>query len=192
MGKPASVTVRDVAGHERVITGVVAEAEVLSRDTGRIVRGRFVIRPAIYRQALGRDCWASQEVTAVDVIKAVLEDYPFTVRYDLTADYPKYPYRVQYREDDWTYISRLTEEEGIYYWFDHGDGESEIVFSDDSKSAPEIDGIPVLPSRHRVKPDQSAVLEVSFSARHLAILCALDDMASRLPGRGGSLSRHEV
>ena len=124
VGTHVSLWLRDAAGGERHVTGCVAEARIVARDTSQIVRGRFVIKPTVYRQRLGRDCWSKQDVTAIDVIREVLEDYPHTIRYDLQGNYPQYPYRVQYREDDWTYIARLCEEEGIYYWFDHGDGES--------------------------------------------------------------------
>ncbi len=167
MGSRAEIIVRDVAHQERLITGIVAEASVVARDTNRTVRGTFVIRPAIYRQALGRDCWSSQDVQVLDVVKAVLADYPGPVRYDVSGSYPTYPYRVQYREDDWTYVSRLLEEEGIYYWFDHGDGESEIVFADTSSASPAIDGIPVLTytPASQLKPDQDSVVDVSFSAK---------------------------
>ncbi len=167
VGAHASITLRDTAGGERVITGCVAEAKVHGWDTDKSSRGTFVIKPSVFRQKLGRDCWASQDVTVIDVIKEVLEDYPYTVRYDITKAYPVYPYRVQYREDDWTYISRLLEEEGIYYWFDHGDGESEIVFADDSRSSPAIDGVAALPytAPSQMRPSMSSVVEVSFSAQ---------------------------
>jgi len=167
MGANATIVLRDTGGGERVITGVVAQAKVHGFDTDRSSRGTFVIRPSVYRQHLGRDCWASQDVTVIDVIREVLADYPSTVRYDITKSYPSYPYRVQYREDDWTYIARLIEEEGIYYWFDHGGGESEIVFADDSRASPEIDGIPALPytPASAMKPNMSSVVEVSFSAQ---------------------------
>lgn len=172
MGKRAEIRLRSMGGQERLLTGIVAEAEVLTRDTDDIVRGRFLVRPAVYRQRLGRDCWSSQDVTVVDVVKSVLADYPGTIRYDLGGSYPQYPYRVQYREDDWTYLSRILEEEGIYYWFDHGngfdigEGESELVFSDDSTSSPMIEGVPMLEytPASQMRPNQEAVTEVSFFA----------------------------
>ncbi len=172
MGKRAEIRLRSMGGQERLLTGIVAEAQVLARDTDDIVRGKFVVRPAVYRQKLGRDCWSSQDVTVLDVVKSVLADYPGTIRYDIGGSYPEYPYRVQYREDDWTYLSRILEEEGIYYWFDHGngfdvgEGESELVFSDDSTSSPMIEGIPLLQytPASQMRPDQEAVTEVSFFA----------------------------
>ena len=33
-------------------------------------------------------------------------------RWELTETYPVFPYRAQYREDDWSYAARLLEEAG--------------------------------------------------------------------------------
>lgn len=166
IGQRAEITLRSQTGQSRLVTGIVAEASLLARDTGQKVRGLFTIKPAVYRQSLGRDCWSQQDVGALDVVKEVLADYPGPVRYDISGSYPIYPYRVQYREDDWTYLARLLEEEGIFYFFDHGDGESELVFADRSSAAASIDGIPVLPftPASQMRHDQESVIEVSFFA----------------------------
>lgn len=166
MGATAHITMRDPSGAQRVVSGLVAEADLIAYDTKRGGGGVFVIRPFVYRQFLGRDCLASQEVSAIDVIKAVLADYTYPMRFDVTRSYPTYPYRVQYREDDWTYLSRLMEEEGIYYWFDH-DASSEVVFADDSTSSPIITGAPMLAflPRNEMVPGTSAVLQASFASR---------------------------
>jgi type VI secretion system secreted protein VgrG len=166
LGSRATIVLRDLAKQSRTVTGIVAEARVISADTDKSVFAKLVVRPAVYRQRLGRDCWSSQDVKVLDVIQEVLEDYPGPVRYDLAGQYPTYPYRVQYREDDWTYLSRLIEEEGIYYWFDHGDGESELVFADTSPAGAAIDGVPLLSftPASQMRPDQDAVVEVSFCA----------------------------
>ncbi len=165
IGGEARLTIRDATGNARQITGIVADilAKTYDADTHR---ADVVIRPKIYRQNLGRDCYAMQEITSVEVIQDVLADYTGKVRYDLTRSYPKYPYRAQYREDDWTYVSRLCEEEGIYYWFDHEDDDSTVVFADTSMASPAIDGVPLLnfTAPSSMRPDQEAVVEVSFEA----------------------------
>ena len=129
IGGRAALTLRDVAGQARVIVGVVTDIHARSFDASTH-RAVLKVRPAIYRQVLGRDCYALQEVSTPQVLKDVLEDYPGKIRYELSRDYPTYPYKVQYREDDWTYVSRLCEEEGVYYWFDHEGDDSAVVFAD--------------------------------------------------------------
>src|SRR5262249_53980993 len=40
-------------------------------------------------------------------------------------------YCVQYRESDFAFVSRLMEEEGIYYFFEHSESEHVLVLADD-------------------------------------------------------------
>jgi len=143
IGTAATLTLCDRAKVTRTVTGVVAEASLRALDNQR-GRATVIIRPNIWRQTLGRDCYASQDVTVVDVVDDVLADFPDPYRWELVRSYPKYPYRSQYREDDWTYVSRFLEEEGIYYYFDHEAG-STLVFCDDSTAAPDIEGGAILP-----------------------------------------------
>lgn len=163
-GTPAEIVLRDVGGGERVVRGVVAEIDLIALDVDR-GQARLVVRPPVYRQRLGRDCYSFQEMTAPDVLKEVLADYPGSVRYELVRAYGHYPYRAQYREDDWTYVSRLAEEEGIYYWFDHED--ASVVFADDSTAAPDIPGIPLITFTEAsgMRPDQEAIVEIGHVAR---------------------------
>jgi type VI secretion system secreted protein VgrG len=165
IGAAASLCLRDQAGRERTVTGVVAEATARALDNER-ARASLVIRPLVWRQSLGRDCYASQDVDVMDVVDDVLADYTGKYRWALTRDYPRYPYRVQYREDDWTYVSRLLEEEGIYYWFDH-EADSIVVFSDNSTAAPDMPGGALFPwvRESALMPKQDAIIELGSTSR---------------------------
>jgi type VI secretion system secreted protein VgrG len=76
-----------------------------------------------------------QEKSARDIIKKVLDERGMAGKYEmkLTKSYPVREYCVQYRENDMAFISRLMEEEGIFYFFTH-DG-SELMVLGDSTSA---------------------------------------------------------
>jgi type VI secretion system secreted protein VgrG len=47
---------------------------------------------------------------------------------------------VQYRESDWAFVCRLMEEEGIFYFFEHGEQESKLVIADDKSAHTPIAG----------------------------------------------------
>ncbi len=49
---------------------------------------------------------------------------------ELTGSYRKWTYCVQYRETDFNFVSRLMEQEGIYYYFRHTDGHNTLVLTD--------------------------------------------------------------
>jgi type VI secretion system secreted protein VgrG len=69
------------------------------------------------------DCRIFQGKTVPEIIKEVFADHSMTLFEDgLNGTYPKREYCVQYRETDFDFVSRLMEEEGIYYFFEHQDG----------------------------------------------------------------------
>lgn len=138
VGAAAQIELRAV-GSSRRISGYVEHVEVLARDNGKM-HVSLRLRPHAHRQSIGRDCYAWQDVSVVDLIQHRLSDVGMPVRYELGKSYDKAEYRSQYREDDWTFLCRSMEEEGIFYWFDHAGGETALVFGDDSRAADDLDG----------------------------------------------------
>jgi len=67
-----------------------------------------------------------------EIVKKVFDEYSVQdAKLDgLTATYSKRTYCVQYRESDFNFVSRLMEEEGIYYFFQHADGKHKLVLAD--------------------------------------------------------------
>jgi type VI secretion system secreted protein VgrG len=138
IGGAATITLRSGAGFERRIHGLVARAGSEVFDEGH-VELTVEVRPAIYPLTLGRDSRVFQDSTVVDIVKKVLTRTTAPTRWEVGPHAP-HVYCAQYREDDWTFCARMLEEEGIYYWFDHGDDESTLVFGDRSTGAADIPG----------------------------------------------------
>jgi type VI secretion system secreted protein VgrG len=137
VGEEAVLTLRDGFGGEQRVRGVIAEATTRASDDDAALR--LVLRPHAFRWTLGRDSRVFQEMSIPDVAREVLADLPAT-RWALAEPHPVHPYCAQYREDDWTFVARLLEEEGIYYTFDHDDDATTLVFADRSGSAPDLEG----------------------------------------------------
>jgi type VI secretion system secreted protein VgrG len=58
-----------------------------------------------------------QDLTAIDIIKKVFGDSGFAdFAVSTSRTYEKRPYTVQYQETDFAFLSRLMEEEGLYYF----------------------------------------------------------------------------
>jgi type VI secretion system secreted protein VgrG len=136
IGAEASVTLFDGYGASRVISGLVTEAVSTCYDDGSVTLA-CTVRSAAYLLLLGRNCRTFHELDVVGVVDAVIGGVPH--RWELGGSYATRPYCAQYREDDWTFVCRLLEQEGIHFWLDHAQG-SMLVFSDDSTAAPELDG----------------------------------------------------
>src|SRR5262245_60722599 len=98
---------------------------------GRYYRYFAVVRPWLWFLTRTTDCRIFQEMTVPDIVKKVFGDHPdadFT--FELTGSYRKWVYCVQYRETDFNFISRLLEEEGIYFYVKHTDGHNTVVLTD--------------------------------------------------------------
>src|SRR5581483_1170112 len=69
----------------------------------------------------------------MDIVKSVLSDFGVTdVQDSTTGTYNARDYCVQYRETAFNFISRLMEDEGIFYFFTHDDGKHTLVLGDAS------------------------------------------------------------
>ena len=139
LGKRAHVVLRDGAGTLRPIRGIVAEARKVVMDQGKATL-ELTIRPDAFRLTLGRDCRVFHDSSVVDIVKSVLARAGVEADWELMGSYHTRVYTAQYRESDWSFVSRLLEEEGIYYWFDHDERESRIVFGDRSAGAADLHG----------------------------------------------------
>ncbi len=78
-------------------------------------------------------CRIFQNKKAPDIIQQVFDDLGFQdYALRLYGSFPEREYCVQYRETDFNFVSRLMEEEGIFYFFEHDNGKHTLVLSNDS------------------------------------------------------------
>ncbi len=168
VGKSAEVILADAFGIlSRSIQGIVAEATRTVSEAGT-AELKVVVRPNCFPLTLSRDSRVFNDMNVQDIIERVLakmgEKVPY--RFDLTDDYDKKDYTAQYREPDWSFVSRLCEDAGIHYWFDHDDAKSVLVFADDSRKAPRIFGGTVLEFLvdTGMKADKELIMELASEA----------------------------
>src|SRR5215470_16443909 len=108
---------------------------------GRYYQYRMVVQSWLWFATRTADCRIFQEKTVPDIIKEVFADHPVAVFEDgLTGKYSKRTYCVQYRETDFNFVSRLMEEEGIYYYFDHQDGRHVLKLVDSDAGHKALEG----------------------------------------------------
>src|SRR5262249_35053930 len=70
-----------------------------------------------------------QELSVPDILQKVLGEYGGLKMNFLAkrSDFPPRNYCVQYRETDFNFLSRLMEEEGLYYYFSHDEDDHTLV-----------------------------------------------------------------
>ena len=84
-----------------------------------------------------------QRKNVPDILKDVMKGV--TVDWKLQGTYEKRDYCVQYRESDFNFASRLMEEEGIFYFFEHADGKHTMVVADDASAIENLAGESEIP-----------------------------------------------
>ncbi|KFE67595.1 type VI secretion system Vgr family protein [Hyalangium minutum] len=106
-----------------------------------------------------------QELSVPEIVSQVLSEGGVRHVLSLKAAYPKREYCVQYRESDLDFVSRLLEEEGIFYSFEHSEDAHVLVLNDASITCPALSGDSHLVFREpsRMVAGGEAVQE--FSAR---------------------------
>lgn len=98
---------------------------------GRVFYYHATVVPWLWLLSRASDCRIFQEMTAPEIIRKVFRDRGFSdFRENLSASYRKWEYCVQYRETDLNFVSRLMEQEGIYYYFEHENGKHTLVLCD--------------------------------------------------------------
>src|SRR5215472_6805833 len=77
------------------------------------------------------DCQIFQQKTIPEIVKKVFQDHGFQDFQDRTqSSYPQREYVVQYRETAFNFVSRLMEEEGIFYFFEHDQNTHKLILAD--------------------------------------------------------------
>lgn len=117
-GKSVIFEIDTQLGGTRQFCGLIVSVEEfdLAEGARQLV---FELRPWTWMLTRVRDSRIFQEMSAVEIIEKVFSDHGFSdFKKKLSGTYSTREYCVQYRESDFDFISRLMQEEGIYYFFD--------------------------------------------------------------------------
>jgi len=130
IGTPISWSVLETDG-KRAFNGVVSRLVAGPAYKGGKRTYLADVVPQMWFLTRTANCKIYQNLSALDIIKKVLQDYGVTnVSYKTTATYNERDYCVQYRETAFNFISRLMEYEGIFYYFSQADGKHTLVLGD--------------------------------------------------------------
>jgi type VI secretion system secreted protein VgrG len=129
-----AINLSDAEG-ARWINGIIASFEICGGDTEfNVFRARIV--PAMWQLTLSVNCRVYQGKTALAIAKSVFGDYSLSVSDKTSEIYVPLDYCTQYSETDFHFVSRILEESGICYWFEHSDSDHKVVLSD-SRTGPQ-------------------------------------------------------
>lgn len=127
------------AGESRYFNGIVSSFTLGDQIPNVGAVYHLTLRPWLWFLTRTADCRIFQDVSVPDIIKKILNDHGFSdVQDKLIESHKPWSYCVQYRETDFDFISRLMEEEGIYYYFTHDNGKHTLVLADSGSAHKKI------------------------------------------------------
>jgi type VI secretion system secreted protein VgrG len=142
IGKPITLAVATPGQGDntewRYLNGICAAFSEGDRNQDFIAYSAEVV-PKIWLLTRNSRSRIFQQKSVPDILKQVLEgsDCDFQLR----GKYEPREYCVQYRETDFSFISRLMEDEGIYYFFEHTKSGHKMVIADTPQSHSDVPGL---------------------------------------------------
>lgn len=104
-------------------------------------RYQFVLRPWLWWLTLSSNNRVFQNLSVQEIVEKVFKDGGFTdYTFQLKTKPAKREYCLQYNESDFNFVSRLLEQEGIFWFFTHKEGKHTLVLADDNSAFPPITG----------------------------------------------------
>ncbi|WLG92975.1 type VI secretion system Vgr family protein [Pseudomonas cucumis] len=114
----------------RPLDALVAEIRQLPADA-TAERYQLVLRQWLWWLTLASNNRVFQNLSTSDIVTTIFKAHGFTdFLLKLSGTYTPREYCVQYGETDFAFVSRLLEEEGIFWFFTHEDGKHTLVLGD--------------------------------------------------------------
>jgi type VI secretion system secreted protein VgrG len=158
LGTSLTLQIQPQAGALRYLDGQIVNFEFGGRETvtSRSYIYTATVRPSLWYLTRSVNCRIFQEKSVVDIVQEVFAAYGFPVSNRLSAAYRQWGFCTQFQETDFAFVSRLMEQEGIYYYFTHQMGQHTLVLADDMSAH---DALPDYATLPYLAPDQIALPE---------------------------------
>ena len=143
IGQNVTVNMALSAGSTRYFNGFVSQFTQTGRDS-QFTYSHAEVVPWLWFLGQTSDCRIFQNKTVPEIITQIFQEFDFRdFRSALQGTYEPREVVVQYRETDLDFISRLMEQAGIFYFFEHERGKHTFVMADNSSAHPIL---PVTPT----------------------------------------------
>ncbi|MBA8902416.1 type VI secretion system tip protein TssI/VgrG [Phyllobacterium sp. P30BS-XVII] len=125
VGTMADVSLEIAYGQRRPWNGLISGF----REGPPVSRGlrsyRLVIRPQLWLLSQRSDCRIWMDMTTLQIVETLLSEHGIKAAVTGGVIKPPEPihYSVQWNETDLAYLTRRLEYDGLFYWFEHEDGQ---------------------------------------------------------------------
>jgi type VI secretion system secreted protein VgrG len=130
MGQNVTISVETSNEDTRYFNGIVTQFNQLSNEFG-LHRYEAIISPWLWLLHLSENCRIFQQITYLDILKEVFQELGISdFIIEATGDYAVQDYVVQFNESDFNFVTRIMEQEGVFYYFTHLNNKHTLVLTD--------------------------------------------------------------
>ena len=136
IGQDVTVSIDLADGGRRFLHGMISRFSQGSGGGDETVEMRYAfytatLVPRLWLLTQTTDCRIFQNQAVPEIVQTLLREHSLDdVSLRLSGSYEPREYTVQYRETDFNFVSRLLEEEGIFFFFEHEEDKHTLVLAD--------------------------------------------------------------
>ncbi len=131
LGKEITLTLPLPGGGSRHVSGICSRF-----SQGSVQRLEIVPKLWLLTRSAGSRIF--QDLSVPEILARLLGEAEIPYHSNLVGDFPPRNYAVQRNETDFAFLSRLMEEEGIFYFFTHSAGSHELVLANSPQGHPDV------------------------------------------------------
>ena len=181
LGEQVTVTIELYNQSKRYINGVVTKFIQAGNDYKHTTY-HMEIKPWFWELKLTSDSRIFQNKSVPDIIKLIFQELGYTDFSDkLTGSYSERIYCVQYQETAFDFISRLMQEEGIFYFFEHSDSTHTLVLADDNDTFTDCPGSSDIKMKLNSAFDDEKIETITFEEQLTTNQYSVDDFNFETP-----------
>ena len=160
IGQPLTISI-DAEQTTRHLSGIITDFGYLHEDPDELDYHLYTctVRPSLWYLSQRIDSRVFVDKNIIDIATTLLNDMGINYQNNCQNSYRNYGHSTQYQETSLDYLSRLFEQEGIYYYFEHSAGNHTLILSDNNAQQHPIMGKTTLPYHskyiHAGTPDQA-------------------------------------
>ena len=134
LNRPAVLTVSKARSY-RYFHGVIDRFVYTEKSKDALVYQVRMV-PSLWLLSLRQDCRVFQDKNVIDIVQTIFGEHQLSqsVEFRLQRNYPTMEFCAQYQESDFDFISRLLEQEGLFYFFEHSRTKHTLIVADDRAS----------------------------------------------------------
>jgi type VI secretion system secreted protein VgrG len=181
LGQDVTVTMTQANGSVRHFNGMVTRFSAGRLDTRAHYSMEFGPKAWLLTRQTTSRIFEQESVPAI--VRRILDSVPgLAYEMRLASSYPERDHVVQRNETDFAFISRLLEDEGIFYFFRHDAAGHVMVLADTPQGAGEIPGVKVYRTGTFLPPPPGSVIAWEKSQEIRSGKVTLRDHNFQLPG----------